>query len=62
MRMLNRITSGLTNIGLVGALILGYIYFINEIFGADQSLISRIFFGVVAVAVFVGGYFDEEAE
>ena len=60
MRILSRIISGFTTVGVVGAVTLGIIFLFTAVFGDDQSLLSRIVWGAITATAFGVGYYNEE--
>lgn len=47
-------------VGAIGAIMFGFMFFVYAVFDAGNSLAFRIFFGLLAVIGFLGGYFERE--
>ncbi|MGF7045730.1 hypothetical protein J2T13_000190 [Paenibacillus sp. DS2015] len=59
-KFLNKAMGGFVYVGIIGAVFLGFLFFLSMIFGADSSLTARIIFGVLALLSFISGYISSK--
>jgi fluoride ion exporter CrcB/FEX len=62
MKVINKIVNGVLYIGVIGALFIGFFFFVSMVFSADSSLSTRTVFGILMVLSLISGYVHKETE